>query len=289
MALDVVKRCGVSGCQRPVWARGLCDSHLSRLRRHGHLEATRPADWGARRAHALYPYWKQIRRNGLPVCELWHDDFWAFVEGVGDRPSALHSLYRPDQTKAAGPGNAAWATSKAGPARDESHAAFRDKHGKYMREWQRQRRVADPFFDFRGGLKKAHGITLEAYEAMLDAQGAVCAICGRDEPRHATSSARRFRLAVDHCHGSAEIRGLLCSMCNHAIGYLDDSPALLQRAIDYLRDPPAARLRLPHNGKHRVRRREREPSPYVGSPAAGIPPAAIPAPASSGISLAKGP
>jgi hypothetical protein len=52
-------------------------------------------------------------------------------------------------------------------------------------------------------------------------------------------------------------------MCNHAIGYLDDSPELLRRAIAYLLDPPAVKLGIRHNGKYKTRRVERLPSPYV--------------------------
>ena len=79
-----------------------------------------------------------------------------------------------------------------------------------------------------------------------------------------------MRLAVDHEHSTAEIRGLLCSMCNHAIGYLDDSPELLRRAIDYLRDPPARKLGIKHNGKHKTRRVERPASPHVPQIAPGM-------------------
>jgi len=115
----------------------------------------------------------------------------------------------------------------------------------------------------RGGLLTAHGITLEDYERMMDDQGGVCAICGRHEHRLSTAGGRAYRLAVDHDHSTAKIRGLLCSMCNHAIGYLDDSPALLARAVAYLADPPAVKLEIKHNGKHKTRRVGRVASPYV--------------------------
>jgi hypothetical protein len=260
--IQTTKRCGVFGCDRPEIAKGLCDLHYRRVRRHGHIDVTRPKDWGKRSSHSLYLYWKQIRRNGVPLCEFWHKDFWQFVADVQERPDTSHNLYRPDKSLPMGPDNAIWSTSKGGPAIDAEHDTKRKKGQTHQAAYLRRRRAQDPLFDFKNDLKKAHGITIEDFERMMDAQGGICAICGRSEHRRSTSASQAYRLAVDHCHAGNGIRGLLCSFCNHAIGYLEDSPALLQRAIDYLRDPPAAKLGITHSGKHRARRLERPPSPY---------------------------
>lgn len=261
--VSTATRCGVFGCDRPAVAVGLCDMHYRRKRRHGHLEQTRPNDWGERHSHPLYGYWSQVRRNGMPLVEEWHTDFWAFVRDVGERPSKKHTLFRPDKSRPMGQDNAIWAESKGGDARNSEHANKRLAGKTWQAEYQARRRAADPFHDLRQGLKVTHGITLEDYERMLDAQNSVCAICGRQEHRISSSNQKRMRLAVDHDHQTATIRGLLCSMCNHAIGYLDDSPVLLLRAIEYLRDPPAVVLGIKHNGKAKVRRVERPASPFV--------------------------
>lgn len=71
------------------------------------------------------------------------------------------------------------------------------------------------------------GITIEVYNALLDSQKGVCAIC---EQKCRT----RPRLAVDHCHGTGQIRGLLCFNCNTTLGKFKDSPALFRRAGEYL-------------------------------------------------------
>lgn len=68
------------------------------------------------------------------------------------------------------------------------------------------------------------------YEALRAKFGDVCNICG--VPAH--SNSRRERLAVDHCHETGAIRGLLCHRCNTAIGLLKDSVAILQTAIEYI-------------------------------------------------------
>jgi hypothetical protein len=73
-------------------------------------------------------------------------------------------------------------------------------------------------------LKHSYGITIADYMAMAEAQGNRCAICqniGLD-------------LAVDHCHKSDKVRGLLCIPCNSILGYAKDNEQILQLAINYL-------------------------------------------------------
>ena len=53
-----------------------------------------------------------------------------------------------------------------------------------------------------------YGITQEEYETMLKRQHGKCAVCNRP-PRN-----NGIRLAVDHCHSTGVIRGLLCNSCN---------------------------------------------------------------------------
>lgn len=76
-------------------------------------------------------------------------------------------------------------------------------------------------------LKRDWGLTPEQYDALLNQQNGVCAIC-----KKVCSSGRR--LAVDHIHGTKTIRGLLCGKCNAGIGHFKDSPDLMRSAIDYL-------------------------------------------------------
>ncbi len=41
-------------------------------------------------------------------------------------------------------------------------------------------------------------------------------------------------LAVDHCHDTGFVRGLLCNRCNVGIAQFGDNPDNIQKAIDYL-------------------------------------------------------
>lgn len=76
-------------------------------------------------------------------------------------------------------------------------------------------------------LKKKYGITLEEYNDLLRQQNNLCAICSR---KCSTGN----KLAVDHCHNTGKIRGLLCQGCNTSLGKMNDDPDLLRKAIDYL-------------------------------------------------------
>ena len=78
-------------------------------------------------------------------------------------------------------------------------------------------------------LKRKYGITLAEYDEMFDEQNGRCGICGTEE---AGSKYKHF--AVDHCHDSGAIRGLLCSNCNRGIGLLGDNLKDLSKAVLYL-------------------------------------------------------
>lgn len=87
-------------------------------------------------------------------------------------------------------------------------------------------------------LRRRFGMNIADWDALYEAQGQGCAICGIPENRDGRS------LAVDHDHSTGAVRGLLCTACNQALGCFADDPARLQRAIDYLCLFPAGRARL---------------------------------------------
>ena len=101
-----------------------------------------------------------------------------------------------------------------------------------VRETQARWRAANPEVDVNRRLVREFGITLAEYDEMFDAQAGVCALCGKPE------SLNR-RLAVDHCHDTGQVRGLLCFKCNTAIGALGDNEAAIAAAIIYLTDGAA--------------------------------------------------
>jgi hypothetical protein len=77
-------------------------------------------------------------------------------------------------------------------------------------------------------LKGEYGITLDDYNKMFADQNGCCAICNI----HASMLTKS--LYVDHSHETGEVRGLLCSECNLALGKFKDNITTLQNAIKYL-------------------------------------------------------
>lgn len=101
-----------------------------------------------------------------------------------------------------------------------------------FRERDKQRHRRNPDAKTSSDMKSKYGIDLEDYQRILKAQGGVCDICGSSET--ATLRGKVKRLAIDHCHETGEVRALLCSTCNTALGKMKDSPDLLRKAADYL-------------------------------------------------------
>jgi hypothetical protein len=109
--------------------------------------------------------------------------------------------------------------SVAERARKKNTVKAREKYRRNPEPQRRRQRRSDCL--------RKYGITLEHYEQMFADQRGVCAICGLPpEPNR--------RLAVDHCHATGAVRGLLHSGCNLALGNLRDDPVLLRAAADYL-------------------------------------------------------
>lgn len=79
-------------------------------------------------------------------------------------------------------------------------------------------------------LARKYGMTVADWDAMHAAQGGVCAICkvpGR--------LGKHGKLAVDHCHATGRVRGLLCTPCNISIGILGETPEQWEVVWKYLR------------------------------------------------------
>ena len=76
---------------------------------------------------------------------------------------------------------------------------------------------------------RVYGISPERFQEMLLAQHGVCAICHLPE-----RTERNHLLTVDHDHETGQVRALLCSQCNRAIGLLSDDPAVIRAAADYV-------------------------------------------------------
>lgn len=82
--------------------------------------------------------------------------------------------------------------------------------------------------------RSRYGVTTSDLDAMLLSQNFKCPIC--TEPLTFNGTKGRDLPVVDHCHSSKNVRGLLCTPCNLALGYLKDSPDNGRRLVQYLED-----------------------------------------------------
>jgi hypothetical protein len=116
----------------------------------------------------------------------------------------------------------------------KNHKKYRQRHPERVLAARRntQREV---------NLRLKFGLTLEDYDALVEEQEGKCAICGTI-PVGDDLYRKGKKLAVDHNHDTGKVRGLLCDLCNRALGQFHDDPNLLRRAIDYIEDPTLSQM-----------------------------------------------
>lgn len=87
-----------------------------------------------------------------------------------------------------------------------------------------------------------YGLTVEQYNAMMEFQGGLCAICEIPSDRS---------LQIDHDHACCSensrscgkcVRGLLCGNCNSMLGHINDNQKVLENGITYLRSRGLSQL-----------------------------------------------
>jgi hypothetical protein len=103
---------------------------------------------------------------------------------------------------------------KRNPEKLAGYALARDREraNQATEKWRR----ANPE-KVKQGMRAAHmrkyQLTAAEYDRLLEEQGGVCLVCrGENIDR---------RLAVDHCHETGAVRGLLCTGCNFAVGWAE--------------------------------------------------------------------
>jgi len=196
--------CSIAGCGKYTKARSMCAKHFKEDR----LAKAPPCSRegcdrkayvkGECQKHYMQTY-KPAWRAEHPEKELIYDRKHKKRNGPALREKAKGYYYRDhEQSKAR--------------LRERNKAAYQ--------------RDPEPFRASR--LKYVFGITKWQYEEMFRQQEGKCAICKKD------SSEETKRLAVDHCHKTGFVRGLLCSRCNTGIGQLRDDPDLLVEAACYI-------------------------------------------------------
>jgi len=112
--------------------------------------------------------------------------------------------------------------------RKKYHRINTEQRREYKKKYHPQWCKHNPEKVRAGQLKYKYNLTPDDYEKMLEEQNRMCAICGETERV-------RSRLSIDHDHVTGKVRELVCSRCNTAMGFLDDSSIKTSKMADYLK------------------------------------------------------
>ncbi len=188
--------CKGKGCPRPPYCRGFCDRHYEQWRRTGKVMSL---VFLCEQCGDEFSLAKYRRKFCSDDCKIKYHN----------RQRALRP--RPPRTCACG---APVTTRTAKPVCADCKVD--DRSRPYRREY------------YLGYTLRKHGLTVADYDRMLAAQRGRCAICRSKDPRGAG------RWHIDHDHVTGQVRGLLCSNCNLALGYLGDDPEIIKAAARYV-------------------------------------------------------
>lgn len=114
------------------------------------------------------------------------------------------------------------------PCQTTRHQQWVEENREQVNRYARQRYKNDPHRYMEYERRGHYGMAPGEYARMLAEQKGRCAICGTDDP------APRRNFAVDHCHETGLVRGLLCGKCNTGIGQLQHSIDIILSAARYL-------------------------------------------------------
>jgi hypothetical protein len=101
-----------------------------------------------------------------------------------------------------------------------------DANLRYLRDPKRHKEKTR--LNQRAYTAKKFGLLPQDLALMYEEQDYQCAICGVTEEEHGKY------FAIDHCHSTGKVRGLLCMSCNTGLGNFRDRSDLLMLAIQYL-------------------------------------------------------
>jgi len=104
---------------------------------------------------------------------------------------------------------------------------WRNKNKEKVIEYRKQYSKTNKKIIKEYSLKNTYGITVEQHKQMFVSQNGRCAICNKQ-------FIKSKDIHIDHNHITGQIRQLLCSHCNTAIGLLKEDTYILNNAIQYL-------------------------------------------------------
>ena len=112
--------------------------------------------------------------------------------------------------------------------RKQWHLDNKERANRKNLEWYYANRESEIKKRVISNRKRQYGVTPEMLQEMIEDQDGKCAICKTDKP------GGKGDWHIDHNHQTNKVRGLLCQKCNQGLGLFNDSPRLLESALDYL-------------------------------------------------------
>ncbi len=189
-----IKMCSIDECSNPVEANNICRKHYDRFKKYGKYTLSETTIPFVKSHHPLYNVWTYVKKSGC--CQRWND-FTNFSTDVGNNPNNTNSevVYRfGRKTKETPFGPENW-------------------------EWKTK--------------SLGYGLTAKDYKLLYENQNKVCCICKHPETA-VSRNGKIKKLAIDHCHITGKVRGLLCFNCNTSLGFIKDDKNILERMIEYI-------------------------------------------------------
>jgi hypothetical protein len=101
-------------------------------------------------------------------------------------------------------------------------------------EDEEQTRWVEHYVNRDGTLRKKYGMSIYDYRQMVEDQGNACKICRKSFSSEYLENREIKSPAVDHCHKTGNVRGILCYACNAYLGHIKDDAGAALRMLAYL-------------------------------------------------------
>lgn len=93
-----------------------------------------------------------------------------------------------------------------------------------------------PKKSYTNKLKREYDITEEEFLTLWNKTKGKCGICSVDMWSVLVENSKGRKAAVDHCHDTGLVRGIICHKCNGGLGQFDDKLEFLKKAVQYLQE-----------------------------------------------------
>lgn len=219
------RKCQVFGCSSPHLAKGYCSHHYHSVKKYGAVDAM-PRQ--VKVTHCIVDYcstaprasgycarhYNSFKQYGSPVYVDADVSLHTYLPGHRVCTSCLESKH---ESEFGAPPSVGKPLTKCKSCTSDTNTSWRrermtpESKSKAKRTSSRYRAI-----------KNYGESSIHVWERMQS--GEPCEACGEV----------KTRMAIDHCHDSNKVRGLLCSNCNTALGLLNEDVERMKALIQYI-------------------------------------------------------